>query len=126
VARGEGEWVGFYRRARSGDEGVTARDARRGTGPRPAHIRRERRRRTDGPCRAPGHYGAVAAARGWADYQVPRGMSAWGRSTSAGVRPGAGCGTDAEGCRRTGVARGRRYVAALGALPLLLFRWCTV
>jgi hypothetical protein len=27
----EGEWVGFYRRARSGDEGVTARDARRGT-----------------------------------------------------------------------------------------------
>jgi hypothetical protein len=54
VAHGEGEWVGFYRRTHSGDEGVTMRDARRGTGPRPVRVRRERRRRTGGPWRAPG------------------------------------------------------------------------
>jgi hypothetical protein len=40
----------------------------------------------------------------WADYQVPGGASAWERSTSAGVWPGAGCGTDAEGGRHTGAA----------------------
>jgi hypothetical protein len=112
VARGEGERGRFYRHARSGDEGVTTRDARRGTGPRPARIWRERRRRTGGPWRAPGQYGAVATAHCWADSQVPRGMSAWGRSTSAGVRPGAGCSTDAESGRRTSAARGRRDVAA--------------
>jgi hypothetical protein len=126
VARGEGEWVGFYRRSRSGDEGVMTRDARHGTGPRPARIQRERRRRTGGPWRASGQYGVVAAAHGWADSQVPRGVSAWGRSTSSGMCPGVGCGTDSEGGQRTCAARGPRDVAAQGALPLLLFRWCTI
>jgi hypothetical protein len=76
VAHGEGEWVDFYRRARSGDEGMTARDARHGTGPRPARVWRERRRRTNGPWRVPGQYDAVAATHCWVDSQVPRGVSA--------------------------------------------------
>jgi hypothetical protein len=63
ASRGEGERVGFYRRASTSDDGVTARDARRGTGPRPARVRREHRCQTCGPWRAPGQYGAVAAAR---------------------------------------------------------------
>jgi hypothetical protein len=100
VVRREGERGRFYRRARSGDEGVTARHARRGTGPRPARVRRERRRRTGGPWGAPGQYGAVAAARYWADSQVSQGVSTWGRSTSSSVWLGAGCDMDAEGGRR--------------------------
>jgi hypothetical protein len=49
----------------------------------------------------------------------------WGRSTSAGVRPGAGCGMDAEGDRRTGATSRRRashpYSYFAGALFELVF-----
>jgi hypothetical protein len=37
------------------------------------------------------------------------------------MRPGAGCGADAEGDRRTDAARGRRDVAAQSALPFFYF-----